>query len=73
MTAIARAVRLVYLQRLLRDRSYRAVELADLCGVSANMIYRDLGDLGVPPLSVPVVSERGRWRVVDWGKEADEK
>ncbi len=61
-----RAVRLVYIRDLLYERPRSVEELARLCEVSVDTIYRDLIDIQLEPLSVPLQVVDGRWRVIDW-------
>lgn len=66
----ARAVRLVYVRDLLTERPRTVRELAALCGVSSGAIYRDLIDLQLEPLCVPLTVEGGRWRILDlWARD----
>ncbi len=50
-----RAARFLQIVALLRDRPRTAQELAELCGVSRRMISRDLIELQMEPLCVPLV------------------
>ena len=61
-----RAARLVYIRDLLYERPRSVQELAALCGVTRMTIYRDLIDIQLEPLSVPLQVEGGCWRVLDW-------
>ena len=61
-----RAARLVYIRDLLYQQPRSVTELARLCEVSRDTIYRDLIDIQLEPLSVPLLVEGGRWRVLDW-------
>lgn len=61
-----RAVRLVYIRDLLYEQPRSVEELAQLCEVSIDTIYRDLIDIQLEPLCVPLQVENGRWRVMDW-------
>jgi len=60
-----RAARLVYIRDLLYQQPRSVMELARLCEVSRDTIYRDLIDIQLEPLSVPLIVEDGRWRVLD--------
>lgn len=61
-----RAARLVYIRDLLHEQPHSVEDLARLCEVSIDTIYRDLIDIQLEPLSVPLIVEDGRWRVIDW-------
>jgi len=63
-----RAARLVYIRDLLYERPHSVDDLARLCEVSIDTIYRDLIDIQLEPLSVPLLVEDGRWRVLDWNE-----
>ena len=60
-----RAARLVYIRDLLYQKPRSVTELARLCEVSRDTIYRDLIDIQLEPLSVPLLVEDRRWRVLD--------
>ncbi len=60
-THLCRAVRLVQLIDLLRDRCYTTDELAERFGVSQRTIQKDLYDLTGDPLYVPLV-DRHVWQ-----------
>jgi len=61
-----RAARLVQILSLLRDRPRTAVELAEMCGVTPRTIRRDLLELQMEPLRVPLVRvPGGRWGLMD--------
>jgi len=53
--SVSRAMRLVYIMRLLEARCRTIPELADLCGVTERTIYRDIADLQAEPLYVPIL------------------
>ncbi len=59
-----RAARFLQLIWLLEQRAYTAAELAAICGVDRRTISRDLLELQMEPLRVPLVSEKGHWRVM---------
>ena len=59
-----RAVRLLQLIRLLRDRWYSVAELADALSVSPRTVRRDLLDMQDEPLRLPLCEARGRWRMM---------
>lgn len=60
-----RAARLVYVRDLLLEAPRTISQLAALCGVQERTIYRDLVDLQVPPLNVPLAcGNDGYWRVL---------
>ena len=59
-----RAARLLYLIRLLSTRPYRVSELVELCRVHRATIQRDLLELQMEPLRVPLISEDGRWQIL---------
>jgi len=66
MEKSCRAARLVQLIFLLRDRPRKVGELAEMCGVSERTIHRDLLELQLEPLRVPLVRlPGGRWAVLD--------
>ena len=61
-----RAARLVQLISVLRDRPRRVTELAEMCGVTPRTIRRDLLELQMEPLRVPLVRlPGGRWGLMD--------
>ena len=61
-----RAARFLGIVRLLRDRPRTAADLAELCGVTVRTIRRDLLELQMEPLRVPLVRlPGGRWAVLD--------
>lgn len=62
--ACARAVRLIEMIRLLEARGWRKRELAKRLGIGLRTIERDLLDIQGEPLYVPLVQDRGRWRVM---------
>lgn len=55
--AATRAVRLVYIRDLLYERPHSAEDLARLCEVSLDTIYRDLIDIQLEPLCVRLLVE----------------
>ena len=67
--AATRAVRLVYIRDLLREKPRSVQELAEICGVTRKTIYVDLLDLQMDPLCLPLVVDCGRWRIMDWRHE----
>ena len=64
MTHLCRAVRLVRIMEMLKDRCYETGELADHFRVSRRTIQRDLYDLTGEPLYYPAV-ERHIWQHMD--------
>lgn len=65
--AAVRAVRLRALERLLRDGPCTTCRLAVELDVHERTIKRDLVDLQLPPLCVPLaVDDDGRWYVMRW-------
>jgi len=61
-----RAARFLQIVRLLRDRPRTAADLAELCGVTVRTIRRDLLELQMEPLRVPLVKlARGQWGLMD--------
>lgn len=54
-----RAARLVYIRDLLYEQPHSVEDLARLCEVSIDTIYRDLIDIQLEPLSVPLIVEGG--------------
>jgi len=64
--ASCRASRLLQVVRLLRDKPRTVAELAELCGVTCRTIRRDLVELQMEPLRVPLVRvPGGRWGLMD--------
>ena len=68
-SSAVRAVRLMYIRDLLGERPRSVQELADMCGVTRKTIYADLLDLQMEPLSLPLVFDCGRWKIMDWRSE----
>jgi len=64
-----RAVRLMHIRDLLSEDPYSVQQLAELCDVSEDTIYRDLIDLQLEPLCLPLVVDGGKWRVFSWRRE----
>lgn len=60
-----RAARLVYIRDLLHEQPHSVEDLARLCEVSIDTIYRDLIDIQLEPLCVPLQVENDRWFVAD--------
>ncbi|MBC7235022.1 MAG: HTH domain-containing protein [Chloroflexi bacterium] len=61
---ICRAVRLIEMMRLLRDRPLSSAELAERFGVSQRMVQYDLMDLQSWPMYVPLARDlQGRWYI----------
>lgn len=58
-----RAVRLLALMALLKERPRRVAELAEHFGVSVQAIYRDLRTLQDAPFRLPLVGDDGIWRM----------
>jgi len=52
---MVRALRLLQIPHLLRERPWRASDLAEELGVSQRMIERDLRTLQGPPFRLPIV------------------
>ena len=64
--AMKRAVRLLRIIELLRERAHTTDELADRLRVSQRTIQRDLADLQGDPLYAPLVCQtRQTWRVCE--------
>ena len=65
--AAVRAVRLRALERLLKDGPRTIESLASELEVHPRTIKRDMVDLQIPPLCVPLaVDDRGRWYIMRW-------
>ncbi|MGI6376445.1 MAG: hypothetical protein GX601_06790 [Anaerolineales bacterium] len=70
--SVKRAARLVLLRDALQREPHTVRQLAALADVEQRTIYKDLIDLQLPPLSVPLqVDERGRWYVLEFCLEGD--
>ena len=61
--AACRAIRLITMIHLMRERSWCVPELAERLGVSTRTVWRDLATLQDEPLRVPLVTDDGRWRI----------
>ncbi|MBM3708759.1 MAG: HTH domain-containing protein [Actinobacteria bacterium] len=62
---MARAIRLLQILRLLKDRPHSVAELAAACGVSERTARRDLLDLQGEPIYAPLLRREERttrWR-----------
>lgn len=65
--AVVRAVRLRALEKLLREGPRHTYSLASELEVDERTVKRDLVDLQIPPLCVPLaVDDCGRWYVMCW-------
>jgi predicted DNA-binding transcriptional regulator YafY len=62
---VVRAARLLYIRDLLTQKPRTATELAQLCEVSRDTIYRDLISLQLEPLCVALYAEQDRWRILN--------
>ena len=63
--ATKRAARLMYIRDLLVQQALSANDLAIMCDVTIATIYRDLVDLQIEPLSVPLCTCGGKWFILD--------
>lgn len=66
----SKALCLVRLMELLRDRPYRAAELAERLGVHHRTVNRYLNDLAGAPLYYPVYFDGERWAHINAAREA---
>ena len=67
---MSKALCLVYMMELLRDRPYRAAELAERLGVHHRTVNRYLNDLSGPPLYFPVFLDGDTWTYLHGQGEA---
>lgn len=68
-----KAIRLLYIVKLLEHRAYTTAELAEQCDVSQRTIQQDIADLQADPLFAPLICRtRKEWVMLKPACDANE-